>query len=421
MLFRLEALEAQRERSRGAVLVTRPLSFSVLTVGAVAAAIALAAFFYFGEYTKRNRIIGFTQPDKGAIKLIAPSAGIVTERRVKEGERVAAGQVLFVVSGERIAAAGASDATAQGSHAAAIAQLKLRKRSLQDEEGQQARLVQNEQQQLQRRLADIDLELSQLDREIGTQRRRVQLATDKHRRFADLQKENFVSAAAVSERQEEIIEQQARMQALERSRLQLVRESSHVAAELAQIPLKADRERAQLERNVSALEQDLALAEAQRQMVITAPTAGVVTGILAEPGQTVGTAPLATLLPDNATLEAVLFAPSRAAGFIESGQSVRLRYHAYPYQKFGQYDGTVVQVSRAALTPSELPQLIAGEVLKPEPMYRVTVRLAQQAITAYGQQQPLTAGMQLEADVMQDRRKLIEWVFEPLYSLRGKW
>ena len=421
MLFRLEALEAQRERARGAVLVTRPLSFSVLTVGAVVAAIALVVFFTFGEYTKRNRIVGFTQPDKGAIKLIAPAAGIVTERRVKEGERVAAGQILFVVSGERIAAAGASEATAQGSHAAAIAQLKLRKRSLQDEEGQQARLVQKEQQQLEKRLADIGLEMSQLDREIGTQKRRVQLATDKYRRFADLQKENFVSAAAVSERQEEIIEQQGRMQALERSRLQLVRESSQVASELAQIPLKADRERGQLQRDVSALDQDLALAEAQRQMVITAPAPGVVTGILAEPGQTVSTAPMATLLPDNATLEAVLFAPSRSAGFIEPGQSVRVRYQSYPYQKFGQYDGTVVQVSRAALTPSELPQLIAGQGLQAEPMYRVTVRLAQQAITAYGQQQPLTAGMQLEADVMQDRRKLIEWVFEPLYSLRGKW
>lgn len=421
MLFRLEALEAQREKSRGAVVLTRPLSFSTLTLGAVTAAVALVALFFFAEYTKRTRIIGFTQPDKGAIKLVASSSGIVLERRVAEGEHVAAGQTLFVISGERVAAGGAAAVAGQGSHAAAIAQLKLRKESLRDEQGQQGRLAHKEQQQLQRRLADIDVELAQIEREMGTQRRRIQLASDKYGRFADLQKENFVSAAAVSEKQEEIIEQQARLQALERSRLQLVRESSQVSAELGQIPLKADRERAQLERSVSALDQDLALAEAQRQMLVAAPANGVVTGILVEPGQYVSTAPLATLLPDNATLEAVLFAPSRAAGFIESGQAVRLRYQAYPYQKFGQHEGTVLQVSKSALTPNELPPLIAGELPKPEAMYRVTVRLANQAITAYGQPQALTAGMQLEADVMQDRRKLIEWVFEPLYSLRGKW
>jgi membrane fusion protein len=39
---------------------------------------------------------------------------------------------------------------------------------------------------------------------------------------------------------------------------------------------------------------------------------------------------------------------------------------------------------------------------------------------AYGHAQPLTAGMQLEADVMQDRRRLIEWVFEPLIALGRK-
>jgi len=38
----------------------------------------------------------------------------------------------------------------------------------------------------------------------------------------------------------------------------------------------------------------------------------------------------------------------------------------------------------------------------------------------YGNQQQITAGMQLEADVMQERRRLHEWIFEPLISLRGK-
>jgi membrane fusion protein len=50
----------------------------------------------------------------------------------------------------------------------------------------------------------------------------------------------------------------------------------------------------------------------------------------------------------------------------------------------------------------------------------VTVRLAQQAITAYGKPEQLKPGMLLEADVLGEKRRLIEWVFEPLYSLKGK-
>jgi membrane fusion protein len=48
------------------------------------------------------------------------------------------------------------------------------------------------------------------------------------------------------------------------------------------------------------------------------------------------------------------------------------------------------------------------------------VVLERQSVQAYGQAQPLAAGMQLEADVLLDRRRLIEWIFEPLLSVTGR-
>lgn len=50
----------------------------------------------------------------------------------------------------------------------------------------------------------------------------------------------------------------------------------------------------------------------------------------------------------------------------------------------------------------------------------MTVSLARQAITAYGKPEPLKPGMLLDADVLGERRRLIEWIFEPLYSLKGR-
>ncbi|ETX05787.1 MAG: hypothetical protein ETSY2_20910, partial [Candidatus Entotheonella gemina] len=55
------------------------------------------------------------------------------------------------------------------------------------------------------------------------------------------------------------------------------------------------------------------------------------------------------------------------------------------------------------------------------PVYRIVVRPERQTVTAYGRPMPLQPGMQLEADVIIDRRRLIEWVFDPLYTLTGKW
>jgi len=117
-----------------------------------------------------------------------------------------------------------------------------------------------------------------------------------------------------------------------------------------------------------------------------------------------------------------LFAPSSAIGFVRPDQKVQLRYQAFPYQKFGHQSGAVIQVSRAPLQATELAalplQAAAGG--NAEPLYRITVQLDQQSVAAYGQTQPLSPGMQLEADVLLDKRRLIEWLFEPVLGIAGR-
>jgi membrane fusion protein len=56
-----------------------------------------------------------------------------------------------------------------------------------------------------------------------------------------------------------------------------------------------------------------------------------------------------------------------------------------------------------------------------EPFYRINVSLARQTVTAYGEAVPLQPGMLLEADVVLERRRLVEWMLEPLFTLTGKW
>ena len=153
---------------------------------------------------------------------------------------------------------------------------------------------------------------------------------------------------------------------------------------------------------------------------MTAPVGGVVATQVVKAGQAVQAGqPLMSLLPGKGELEAELLVPSRAIGFIAPGDGVLLRYQAFPYQKFGHHQGRVASISRSALSSGELGALV-GNAQQGEPFYRVTVALAGQAVTAYGKPEPLKPGMLLEADILGEKRRLIEWVFEPLYSLKGK-
>jgi membrane fusion protein len=74
------------------------------------------------------------------------------------------------------------------------------------------------------------------------------------------------------------------------------------------------------------------------------------------------------------------------------------------------------------LQSSELSGLSLPSALSAgtEPLYRITVTLDRQDVTAYGHAQPLSPGMQLEADVLLDRRRLIEWLFEPVLGIAGR-
>jgi membrane fusion protein len=78
----------------------------------------------------------------------------------------------------------------------------------------------------------------------------------------------------------------------------------------------------------------------------------------------------------------------------------------------------VTAIARSPLAPSELG-FVPPDGTR-EPLYRIKARVDSQSILAYGREEPLQAGMQLEADIQLDRRRLIEWVFEPLLSLAGR-
>jgi membrane fusion protein len=109
--------------------------------------------------------------------------------------------------------------------------------------------------------------------------------------------------------------------------------------------------------------------------------------------------------------------PSRDIGFVAVGCAVALRYHAYPYEKFGQQSGHVSEVAQSALSAAEASRVLGRDVSSP--LFRVIVELDQQTLPAFGAALPLRASMTLDADILLERRRLIEWLFAPAPSQRA--
>jgi len=417
-LFRPEVIEGRQQAWLGSIQLVRPVPLAVLTLMVVIIAGAVGGFLLEGRYTRKAHIAGYLVPDRGVLRLLPPQAGVVTESHVAEGRAVRRGDVLFVLSIDRATLSGDTQAAVQAS-------LAVRSKSLHDASRQKAQLQQEQRAALDRQIEDMRHELAQMDTEAELQRQRLVLAQQATARLESLKNDNFVSAAQVQAKTEEMLGVRAQLQALSRQRTAHLREIGTLEAQRRELPLRSMAAMGEIERDLASLAQESAENEAKQRVVIRAPQDGVVTAVLAEPGHSVSPASaLASLLPADARLQAQLFAPSSAVGFVRANQQVQLRYQAFPYQKFGHHAGQVLQVSRTPLQAAELAGLPLPEAMKgaasAEPLYRITVDLDQQAVQAYGQAQPLAAGMQLEADVLLDRRRLIEWVFEPLLSVTGR-
>lgn len=122
---------------------------------------------------------------------------------------------------------------------------------------------------------------------------------------------------------------------------------------------------------------------------------------------------LMTIIPEGSDLEAVLYAPTRAIGFVEKGQETRLLLDAFPYQRFGSFEATITEVSRTVLDPREADVPFKIE----EPVYKVKAKLRKQVVNAYGEDIPLQPGMTLTGNIVLERQSFLDWILAPLRAV----
>lgn len=410
-LFRSEALSHQQDRLHGDIFIARQPGVSLLVTAAALFAIALVCFALWGQYTRKEHVVGYLSPTRGLIKIYTPQAGTVLEKRVTEGQLVKQGDVLLVISSER------ATTSTREVQASMLAELRARRDSLRVEQNQLREIDALTGNGIAQRIRGLETEIREAEAQLALQRSRVAGAERTVARHEQLVAARFMSEATLQQKQEELIDQRSQLSQAQRNITSLTRDLNTARVELSTSGLKRANNSGAIARQISELEQQLTEADTRRSVVLTAPADGAVTTILAEVGQAANVnSPLLSILPTGAELQAQLLVPTRAAGFIKPSQQVALRYQAFPYQRFGHHLGEVVEVGRTVIQPNEssLPMTIQ------EPVYRVTVRLPTQGVRAYGQTMSLQAGMVLDADIRIDRRRLIEWVLDPLLSITGR-
>ncbi len=407
-LFRQEVLAAQSDTASGPVLTIRPISAPRLTAFFVALAVCVVLVLVLGSYTKKERVQGVLQPEAGVATIVPPEAGIVKQVRVKEGQQVKAGEVLAEISNERFSDAGNTQALMESNLEG------LRSQVLTQADGQAqahtAALASTDQRMAQARRDQITL-----SEEMRLQEQQIASARKLLTQLQPLLDDKIISDLQYEQQRQALLEQTARLQTLKRQKSATEADLAQAQDERQRIAAQHRVDRAGLDRDLINLQQEKLQRRSSRVTLLKAPFDGVVSGLLATPGQSVSAgAVLASIVPSQAHLQAVLYVPSTAMGFIKAGQSVRISYDAFPYQRFGQYQGTVQSVSQ-----TDVP-IQAGAGGDRRAVFLVRVNLSSDQVQAYGTQIALRPGHTLSADIEIDRRRLYRWMLDPLFAFSGK-
>lgn len=413
-LFRREAVAIKHVDWLGKTRVATPISLSVglLISGLVIAGVV--AWLLVGSYTRRVHVSGILTPSTGVIEARSRIAGGVDRVLVKEGGQVRAGDPLVILTGERSSESIGDTATE------VAASLTDQQKRIQDDIKVANNVSKMEREALVRKKGILKRQGAEINSQLAIVARQVAAQSDMLERIKPLAAKGYVSQWQIEQQALQVMDSEAQLRVLRRNQLDVIQQESDVAKQLSQLPLDTDTKINDLQRQLSQGRQSIAQNEADRSLVVRATRDGIVAAVLTWHGQSVVAGqPLVTVVPAGSSLEATLFVPSEAIGFVKPGIPVTLRYESYPYQKFGVHTGEVTGASLTALPATEVASVFAV-VEPPEPMYRVTVQLRSQTVSVYGANQPLRPGMKLDADLLLDKRRMIEWIFEPLYGFTNK-
>jgi membrane fusion protein len=409
-LFRREAIEFQQyQRQWGEVVLLQPVATRVLSWSMVVSVALVITFMTFGEYARKETATGYLTPSAGTAKVFVPQPGVIKDVYVKEGQPVSEGQPVLRVATDQLSSSG------EDVNALTLGILTSRKDALSRQIKAEQQSLISQGQQLTVTLSNLTGEASLLASQIANQTRRIQLGETLVSAGSALAAKGLLSDTELKHREQAVLDDKERIASLAQQEIGVKTRISETRHSLEQLTTTTETRLQPLRSELASTEQRIAEIDGRRAYVVRAPITGRVALMQARIGQPADPRRLQLeIVPANAELQAVVFVPARAAGFVHVGERVRLLYDAFPYQKYGTHGGRVTEVSQTILTGSD----VSGPVALKEPAYKVVVALNDRVIKARDKTFQLQPDMLLHADIILEQRTIMSWLLEPVLSVR---
>lgn len=342
-------------------------------------------------------------PVRGTDPVKASRSGIVAQVFANEGQPVKQGDVLAVLRSEAVGDRAADLQTLQTQLAGAGDSFTNTRLKFETERLAEAQEI-----------VKLTSRVEHLDSLIAHKRQQFRLTKQMADSYEQLLREGIASQAQLSAKQIEVSEITAEVERLVAEQLEARQtiDKLRLAAnarqtEFRETERKFKEELKTNEIRANALQAGLAGSDGN-EVKLTAPCAGTLlklnvkgSGAVLHEGETV-----AEMVCAGEPLQAELTVPEAGLGKLKLEQGVKLKYDAFPYQRYGVKYGRITWLSPASVEQGA------------KPAFKARVELTEAEVNVQGRTRQLAPGMSGQADIVVGKRSLLSYVFEPLRQLK---
>jgi membrane fusion protein len=394
----------------------RTMTYMTVLFGAVV--VASFATLWLGHFSQTESVRGIVSVSGGVARLDAPRTGVVKEIFVAQGQFVDAGQPVYSIK---------VDAVSSGGEAAVETQLKTLKNaraSLKAEMARTEEFIQRGRDMQASIAADQASLLAALDSSESAVKSALAKSDVEVQKVRDLVRQGYATRDLLTARERASFDLSRQLIDLRVRRIEYQRQFADKAREADMLLGEKQSQKVNADIQLQTTDAQIAALKIESGVVVQAQNPGFVLAIAAKVGDSVAAGQFVAALGDpNAEPLIEIDAPAQSVGLIKVGDSAILKYDAFPFKTFGVQHGVITAISGSPIKGADIRGMAGADLRPPEQrqsLYRVEIRPDARTVDAYGQKQPLKIGSTLTADLIVERRRLIDWVLDPIRALRGR-
>ncbi|MER4998076.1 HlyD family secretion protein [Klebsiella pneumoniae] len=377
--------------------------------------IALIVAVIFCKFTQRIDVKGEVITLPHSINVFSPQQGFIIKQYVKIGDLVKKNQPLYEIDVSRNTSSGNVSA----------AQVESINEKIYNSEEIIKKLVHNKKQTLNALNEQLKTSTDSLKVTIRMLQNTQAGLKKMHDNLASYDKylsDGLITKDQYNYQHSLYFQQQSAYQSLVSQKMQLESQITQLNSDKVTKAADFDNQISSQYNQTNDYKNQLIESNANGNLIVKATADGRIESLSATQGQTVDNgSSLAQIKPiGNVEYYLILWLPNNSIPYLKIGDSINIRYDAFPADKFGQFPGEIISISSMPASRQEMSEYTNvnnGSTQQELALYKAIVKIKDKEFSYKGKTLSLSNGLKAQAVVFLEERPLYMWMFTPIYKI----